>query len=332
MKAKTLFIIGAGASSEARLPLARQLADVIATRLDIRVTEGRLAQVPDPELFDVIQDAARPNNINAWLNAAWLVRDGVVYSNSIDSFLDNHVDNDKVQYCGKLAIARTILEAEQKSLLYTDDAGRSFQGAAQLNDTWFVTLFRNLVDGVRRAEVGRLFEDISFIVFNYDRCVEHFFYHALQAHYEIENNQASALMNTLRIYHPYGAISPLQWQSDSGIPFGFPANRANLQQMITCIKTYTEQIEDRELVAALRQEVETAHTLVCAGLSHCSRRGARRFAKRTRQCAAQERHRADQSGRIAVLRSGTRRARRGDREACSRIRAVRAAAPNAMDE
>ena len=43
---------------------------------------------------------------------------------SIDNYLDAHQSDKYTILCGKLGIAKTILESEQKSLLYYDETNR----------------------------------------------------------------------------------------------------------------------------------------------------------------------------------------------------------------
>jgi hypothetical protein len=131
MQKQTLFIVGAGASKEAGLPAARDLATRIAATLNIQPGQPGMELVGDRDIIDVInQNAVTSNDRNIWLDAARLISQGVVYYNSIDSFIDTHIADTKVQFLGKLAIAKTILQAEQASLLYIDNRMRdaNFQG------------------------------------------------------------------------------------------------------------------------------------------------------------------------------------------------------------
>jgi hypothetical protein len=179
-----------------------------------------------------------------------------------------HRDDQKIQQLGKLAVVKTILDQEQQCHMYIPPSGSSFRDAAKLNDSWFVLLARGFNEGVRREEIDRVFEKISFIVFNYDRCVEHLLYSALQKHYGVDATKAQSVMQSLTIFHPYGQIGNLPWQGEQGLPFGFPVNRANLLMASGEIRTYTEQIEDTETLAKIKQEVATAETLVFLGFSY----------------------------------------------------------------
>jgi hypothetical protein len=58
-------------------------------------------------------------------------------------------------------------------------------------------------------------------VFNYDRCIEQYLFHALQDYYGVSPHEASAMMASLKIFRPYGKIGDLPWQSQEGaVPFG----------------------------------------------------------------------------------------------------------------
>src|SRR5258708_28551760 len=130
---QTLFIIGAGASKEADLPIGKDLTDIIANRLDFQVKRGGLiAGSGDESILDIFQQRTQTREgIQSYLDAAWRVRDGIIYSKSIDSFMDIHRDNEQIQLCGKLSIVKSILEAEQNSKLFIERPGASF---AKLNE------------------------------------------------------------------------------------------------------------------------------------------------------------------------------------------------------
>lgn len=267
---KTLIVVGAGASKEAGLPLGQDLIKSVADKLAFRVHLGSL--VPgegDEDVLDVIQQHAKTRpEMNSYLSACRRVREGVIYSNSIDSFIDVHRKDELIQRCGKLAIAKTIIESERNSHLFLGERPNDFANLDALRKTWFFIFSRYLNDGVRKEEIERIFEKVSFLVFNYDRCIEHFFYHALQRHFGIDETRASSVMKTLRIIHPYGTIGDLTWQSGEGIPFGARANRQSLQLMTSRIRTYTEQIERDDILSTIRSEVENADTLVFLGFSY----------------------------------------------------------------
>lgn len=221
----------------------------------------------DPDILNVLQESSSDrNSIDLYFDAAARVRDGVIFSNSIDTFIDVHRHDERIQRCGKLAIAKTILHHENSSYLQIE--GSSFRNAVALRETWFAKIFKNLCDGIRRDEVYRLFDKIAFVVFNYDRCLEHFLFHAIQRYFGLNADEASAIMSKLRIYHPYGSLGDLPWQGADSIPFGFTASRENLKFIEKRIKTYTEQVNNHQLAGEVRDLVCSADTLVYLGFSY----------------------------------------------------------------
>ena len=65
-----------------------------------------------------------------------------------------------------------------------------------------------------------IFKHLTIVNFNYDRCVEHFLFHAMQAWSLKDEREIAELMKGLNIYHPYGSVGDLPWQSGDGIEFG----------------------------------------------------------------------------------------------------------------
>jgi hypothetical protein len=161
-------VIGAGASSEAGLPIGRGLAEIVASRLDFRF-KGKSwdTKVGDPDIIDALQSITHTwEDIEPYVQAAKRIKEGVILSNSIDSFIDVHKGNEKIQLCEKLAIAKSILEAERQSKLYINKESSDFADVVGLKQTWFFDFFQNLNDGVRQAEIKRIFDKVSFVVFN----------------------------------------------------------------------------------------------------------------------------------------------------------------------
>jgi hypothetical protein len=267
---KTVFIVGAGASHEVGVPFGREFLETIATKLDFKIVRGSL--VPnsgDADILDAVQQYARDRqSVNGYLSAARRIRDGVPFASSIDTFIDAHRDDEKIRLLAKLAIAKTILEYEQKSCLHISAGRLEFRDVGTLNKAWLIGLARGLNDGVRRSEVKRVFERVSLIVFNYDRCIEHFLHASLCKHYGIDDGEARSVMETLTILHPYGTIAKLPWQDNNGLPFGFPTNRPDLLMMSNQIKTFTEQVEDSTTLEAIKRELASAETIVFLGFSY----------------------------------------------------------------
>ena len=217
------------------------------------------------------------SKINEYLEACRKIRDGIVLANSIDNFMDSHRDDQRIKLCGKLAIVRSIVAAERGSKLYFDP-GQHGQDInikfGHIQASYFLQLWRLLQVGVAERDVETIFDNVAFITFNYDRCLEHFLYHALQQHYFVQKDVAANLISKTPIIHTYGKVGLLPWQNLlEGVPFGGYERgygEIDLPKLSQEINTYTEQIEDTQLLQAIHVEVDRAETVVFLGFSYFS--------------------------------------------------------------
>lgn len=118
-KSRTLFVIGAGASKEVGMPIGTDLTKLIAKSLDIRFRNGVELISGEPDIVGALGSLA-PGDINPHCVSACQISAGMPLSNSIDSYMDMHRHDPRIQVCGKLGIAHSIMQAEQKSSLYID--------------------------------------------------------------------------------------------------------------------------------------------------------------------------------------------------------------------
>ncbi len=183
--------------------------------------------------------------------------------------MDTHRKDQRIQLLGKLAIAKTILEQEKSSCLSLAERSRDLRDANEVGKSWYAELAKGLNDGVDRDRVDSIFNRVSFIVFNYDRCVEHYLEQSLRGHYGLGDAEVYSVLKTLRVFHPYGTVASLPWQDNvHGLSFGFPTNRPNLLMMAKQIKTFTERVEDTDALLAMKREVAEATVLVFLGFSY----------------------------------------------------------------
>lgn len=133
--------------------------------------------------------------------------------------------------------------------------------AERLADTWFVKFMYMLCRGIPRENVTEVFDQVSFIVFNYDRCIEHFLTNALQRSYAINLQDAASIVGDLDIFHPYGLVGELQQ-----MPFG--STRINCVALAESIKTYTEQIAAADIQTRLAGMFAKAEHIVFLGFAY----------------------------------------------------------------
>lgn len=270
-KSKTVFVVGAGASREVGLPIGSELKNIIAGKLNIKYNlNGHDLKSGDKPIADSLLRHAR-SSANEYLEECWAISEALPQAISIDHLLDAHEGNSKLELCGKLAIVQAILEAEAGCTLYVNPLQQlAHFTPAKLMDSWYEPFFNLLTEGVRLADIRSIFDHISFVVFNYDRCVEHFLYHSLQNFYRIRAEDAARLIETLYISHPYGAVGKLPWQEckdNEKVPFGATRPPQGLVQIAGQIKTFTERVEDEASRDTIRVLIQTADTVVFLGFA-----------------------------------------------------------------
>jgi hypothetical protein len=257
---RTLFVCGAGTSYEAELPLGVELAENIVKMTDIRFGNGGHDGDGDFALYEDIKQAV-PLPTNEHQKAALIIHNGLGFAQSIDDFLDQHRTNEHVNFYGKATIVKAVLEAEAKSKLYVDQNRAQRFYADQVRGTWFVKFMYMLGRGVPKENVREIFDNVSFVIFNYDRCIEHFLLHALQRAYNISDNEALSILDDLSIIHPYGSVGSLR-----EIPFG--ATSVNCAQLAKRIKTYTEQEAAGDIINEIQVEVARASCVIFLGFAY----------------------------------------------------------------
>lgn len=272
-KSKTVFVVGAGASCEAGLPSGEALKTNIARILDIRFNDwGSELVSGDYKMVETLRQAAREAgderaNINPYLHKAWRIRDVVpAAAISIDNFLDAHRGDAIMELCGKLGIVKSILDAEKQSKLKPRELGESDFTLRDLSGTWYVGFLQMLTEGVRKGNVESIFENVSIITFNYDRCIERFLVQALADYYDLAPAASQEVVSKLRIFHPYGQVGALPWQNaNGGVAFG--SEHGSLLDLSKQIKTFTEGLDDQEILSGMHDAIGRAEVVVFLGFA-----------------------------------------------------------------
>lgn len=275
MSINTVFVVGAGASSEVNLRTGLEFKRQIAQLLDIRYDDfGRRLEHGDDIIVSALHEHVRqPNassiNINDYLQEAWRIIDALPLAISIDNFIDAHRDNDKIALCGKLAIVRSILDGEKSSLLYCDQAQNAKINFNSLEKTWYIPFFQLLTENCGKTDLKERFKSITLIIFNYDRCVEHFIYHALQNYYGLSVEEVIELVKDIDIFHPYGVVGALPWADQNGTrAFGDEPRPKKLLELSQKIKTFTEGTDPgASEVLEIRQHMRMANRVVFLGFA-----------------------------------------------------------------
>lgn len=275
MDRKTVYVVGAGASKEANLPTGDELKSKIAQLLDIRFPDGYNQKSGDFTICEALRLFVRENNnqngdLNSYLYEAWHVNSAMPQAISIDNFIDTHRENAKIALCGKLAIVKSILDAERHSHLYfKNERIDSTVNFETLKKTWYGSFFQLLTENCSKDELKARLQTITLIIFNYDRCVEHFLLHALQNYYKIKEAEAAELVKYINIYHPYGQVGYLPWQQpQSSVGFGETPNAQKLLTLANQIKTFAEGTDpNASEIAEIKEHMASASHLIFLGFA-----------------------------------------------------------------
>jgi hypothetical protein len=261
LKTKTVFVVGAGASVDFGFPLGGQLKDRISSLAHIDFEYGRPSR-GDPLIGEAAQIKA--NNFTHALEALIKAGDQIARAMpgavSIDNFLHSREGDLDINLMGKLGIAKAILASERSSPLYVPSPHELARikngvdvfliedrpGFRTLPDSWLGKFAPLLCQGVLAQQLDRLFENVSFIIFNYDRCVEHYLWHHVQQYFGISEADASALLAKAHFHHPYGSVGALPWQTETAfrVRFGNEPSPKELLQVAAGIKTFNESVLD----------------------------------------------------------------------------------------
>jgi hypothetical protein len=263
-KEKIVFVIGAGASVDVGFPDGKGLTKKIANAIGFQNGSGDDDLRNCVGLFQKAPDAG--DGGGSYIDACARIASGMAQAESIDYFLHENRGDKKLERCAKLAIAKIILDAERASPLNVDPRQGKALNFGALSANWHGHLFDLLKRGHRWFELTPRLERVSLIIFNYDRCVEHYLFHAFRHYYKLSDNQAGELVATLKIFHPYGTVGFLPWQN-AQVPqsaFGERQYLSNLDERAAEIRTFTEgqKADDTE---QLRRRIAEAHVIVFLG-------------------------------------------------------------------
>jgi hypothetical protein len=274
MDNKVVFIIGAGASKEAGLPTGVELKQKISNMLDIRFDHydqksGDYSITQALRNLVQTEDGQR-GDINPYIHQAWHIRDALPMAISIDNFIDSQRENEEIKLLGKLAIIKSILEAEQTSKLsFEKNRVDSSIDLNALVETWYLPFFQLVTESCELKDLEERFQSIVLIIFNYDRCIEHFLIHALQKYYKISETDAAKLISSINIYHPYGSVGNLPWATGGNpIEFGQEPSPQQLIQLTEIIKTFTEGTDpESSEIIAIKEHVLNASKAIFMGFA-----------------------------------------------------------------
>jgi hypothetical protein len=240
--APTVFVLGAGASHPYGLPLGRQLYQAVLDQFGT-MTALRLAVAAMTGLAS--------NQIDGFINA-------LRYSGlrSVDAFLERRTEFVDV---GKVLMAAELLSRENQEALWAAD------------ENWMQYLYARMVTA-RLEEFAQ--NEVSFITYNYDRTLEHFFLVSLTNTYGAEVNDCADVLRKVAMIHLHGRLGYLHWQSSKDVVPFQTGGPLSLQTLETCrreIRIVHEDIADREEdFKRARELLQKARRIYLMGFGYAS--------------------------------------------------------------
>ena len=272
---RTVFVVGAGAGADLGMPLGDglkvEIANLLNTVLD-RAKEGENISI-DERIWDALAiKSTAPSGMSygaEYLDACSQIVNAMPIAESIDNFLDARKNDDKIIFCGKLAIVDSILKAEAATKISEETMiSASLFRPNRAKDSWYSKLVQLLCRNADVDQVADRLSGISFIIFNYDRLIEYFLFEALQVHFPISQEKAAEVVGKATFFHPYGAVAPLPWQdAEFGIHLGQECSPQQLVVLSDQIQTFMERQTDKEAVNAMQNAMASANRLVFQGFA-----------------------------------------------------------------
>jgi hypothetical protein len=207
----TVFVLGAGASAPYEFPTGFELSEQMVRALQ-----------PGHPTFNDLRDMVgkAQQEITGF-------RDAFHHSgkNSVDAFLEHRTDLIPI---GKLATAHMLISRESAAKLF------------KYGDSWLRELYNRMNSTFDTFAKNK----ISFVTFNYDRCVEHFLFSALSNTYNRPTAEVKEVLESMPVVHLHGRLGALPWQDGPSRPFEIPISEDGLRIAADNIKIIHEDIKD----------------------------------------------------------------------------------------
>ncbi len=260
-KEKTVFVLGAGSSKEVGMPLGSELKQKIVSMYAYHNHNGEIFQARDKIADLALRQVFKEEKIFEifeQFNRALQTVD------SIDDYLARFPNDSDLQLCAKVGIVSSIINSEKNSYL-------SNPVNIGVNGTWLPLFLKNLTRQVSVEAVDDyLFNNLTIINFNYDRCLERYLSIGLSDAYSRDLMETSQWVKRLRILRPYGSIGSFWKDDENYIEFGELGGSEKLRseklvELSKGILTYSEKSDQKELYREIRESIFQATNVIFLG-------------------------------------------------------------------
>jgi hypothetical protein len=269
---KNVIVVGAGASAEFDLPTGVQLAGRLRMALNFNQDNfgSIVGSAGDRNLASAIskfcQDSGRDRNV--LFQAARQISANMPLAPSIDNYLDTHSHNSDLVVVGKMAIANEIMNAERRSLLMVQEGNIFNQiNFERLRETWISVFFRIIVAKRKFENFLDALANITFISFNYDRCIKHFLVSAAASYFDLREKDIVKVLGAINVIHPYGSVGSIEVSGGRATGFGSSFDASEIISSSDKIRTFTEGVIDTQLSHSIKSSFEGADLVMFLGFA-----------------------------------------------------------------
>lgn len=244
------------------MPVGSELAERIQDQLTTEIAEFR-AGADTPIINAIMRGGLGDEEMSALMR----IRDGITIRDSIDDFVNEWHDFPRLQDLAKIAITHEILLAEGRTSWGSADRSEvePHQALRQTRDSWLGQVLRHHKAGsTARRDFASVMNDVAFVTFNYDRCIERHLIGHLTVGLNVPMTEAVECLRSIPIAHLYGSVGQLP-QLGGRQAFGL-VDTGLLQDSANNIRTYTEAGDSLvgDQVAGLMASADRVFFLGCA--------------------------------------------------------------------
>jgi hypothetical protein len=274
-KEKTVFVLGAGSSYDFGMPLGKDLKKIIAEKLNFERFEFNNPVGSNSD--KVILEALRKEKYSGSAKTTGQFLKAIDTFDTIDEFLASNPEDKEFQLCGKLGIVKSILDAEADSSLAIKEAGEesdySFFKDGQTG-TYLGPLIKQIKREVTVNDFDKLFQKVSFINFNYDRCLERGLLLGLAQSFPFDSvpeGEFNQWVKSAKIIRPFGSVGSYWSGEKNHVPFGgykymnVSEKAEKLLELVKGIKTFSENDSEINSIDLIQKEMYSAHNIVFLG-------------------------------------------------------------------
>ena len=241
------------------MPLGTVLRDTVADAVNFRTTSNKMEMEVLHNLLRHLYGGDR-ETLSRYIQAGRRLGAAARKFPSIDEALHYFRNEKEVVEIGKLAIVNIIASCENRSALAVNDMGRP--PLKRLDNTWYDHFFSIALAGLTKEKIGRIFDHVTFINFNYDRTLECFIFNALMQYADVNTQTAADIVNHMSIIRPYGSLGAIDWMRKNNL--SEPITNDNLITMANQIRTFTEA-QEKHLQTAITIRLDEAKLVIVLG-------------------------------------------------------------------